>query len=182
MPMLYHLIFCLALLTNHVFGEELSASTLPLKFYLPENYEMTVKGEENEAFFLAPKGFDLEKAANSKDHFQPAILGINFKYSTSFSEEIPQVVEGIKQQFPNGFDAKFSKWGKYSLVAMKVFIGKDVGYVAYVGLDDEEQNGLMLSFLFSSEKELGEGRAPNQQDLQFWEDFITKTEPLTLPS
>lgn len=182
MRMLYHLIFCLALLTSHVFGEELTSSTLPLKFYLPENYEMTVKGEENEAFFLAPKGFDIEKAANSKDHFQPAILGINFQYSTSFSEEIPQVIEGIKQQFPQGFEAKSTKWGDYSIVTMKVFIGLDVGYVAYVGLNDAEENGIMLSFLFSSEKEFGEGRAPNQQDLQFWEDFITKTEPLALAS
>ncbi|KAF3362884.1 Uncharacterized protein PHSC3_000418 [Chlamydiales bacterium STE3] len=177
--MLYYLLMiCLTFSANYVFGEEKTQDfVLPVKFYVPENYAVVLKDNEGE-FLIAPKELDLEANKNFFNFSQPLISGVKLQFRKSFKEDIQEILSQTKKHFPNGFATKSFQWGKYPLVAIKMYIGMDIVYLAYVGFEDEDKNGLALNLRYFLEKDFGNGNKPSKEDLTFWESFLKKTQPI----
>lgn len=176
--MLYFFTVCLSLLFSQVAADD-QIQNLPWTFYLPESYAVIAKENGGkEAIFLAPKDLDLQNLERYSESSIPAlIMGIKMQFPNSFASDMGQMVSEIKKQFPNDFEAQFSKWGSYPIVSMKVGIGMDVGYLAYVSFEDLDKNGMMFTFAYPKKKEFGNGNTPSKKDLELWEDFLTKTKP-----
>ena len=173
--MRYYLIICLTFILTQGSATE----NLPWTFCIPESYAMIEKENNgNEAVILAPKDLNLDELEETSEISRPLIFGIKMQFPESFTKVMEQMIVETRKQFPKGFDAKFSKWGNYPIVAIKLCIGKDDCYLAYVSLEDKDKNGLVFTFAYPRKKEFGNGNKPNKNDLKFWNDFLAKTQPL----
>ena len=88
------------------------------------------------------------------------------------------MVSQMQQQFPNNFEADFSRWGSYPFVAIKMTIGMDNVYFAQVSLNDPAGTALIFRLVYPSAKDFGNGNKPRKEDLIFWQNFLNKTIPL----
>lgn len=149
---------------------------LPWMFYLPEDYVTTYK--ENDSFaavVLSHKELDLSEIDSNTQILHPFILGI--KIAAPFTSITEFMAENIKAQYPKKFQSRNFTWSDNPGVAFKFCTEKDDCYIAYVSVGHSEDDVVM--FVLGYPQKSGKTNKPSSQDLDFWCDFLTRTEAIS---
>lgn len=121
----------------------------------------------------------LEKFFKNPDSLDVPLLRVKLSGNVaqtgadSFSDE--DSFMKIKEMNPSAFSMVKTKWGSYPVRAIQTEIEGHKLAMAWVGLNDPESGWVLMFNLVYPNKE---GR-PNKEDLKLWDDFISKTEPLS---
>lgn len=86
-----------------------------------------------------------------------------------------QFIDVLKKEYPKEFASMETKWGKYPAFIIKAKMDGEINFTAWVGLNDREGGWTLL---FNLVYPKGNGR-PNELDCKLWENFFTKTTPLS---
>lgn len=151
------------------------ASSFDIVPFLPENYifESSVDDPEFYEGFWAPKD-TLKMMTEGK---MPAYSFIQLMTVTDIhsQKDMDEYIAQVKQQFPRKFSIKKYQWGTHEVTAVSQYIGQDIIYMAFVGLNDPDKTFLMLRLVYPEKVEFGNGNEPSKKDLEFWNRFLTKT-------
>jgi hypothetical protein len=154
------------------------AAPFQADFYLPEDYVIIAEDEMGpDDFFLVPndiKKLSLEVLESLK---RPLIHVTRINGVKSFKDEMKEIIAGIKQTYPGKIEVTYSSWGSNPLVSIKMKVGQDLVYLAYLGLNDRAENVLLFHLVYPSKKLFGNGNSPSKSDLEFWNNFLSKTKP-----
>ncbi|CCB86714.1 putative uncharacterized protein [Parachlamydia acanthamoebae UV-7] len=145
--------------------------------YLPKNYvSIRSEGMPSDEYILGPNDLGKNFVENPRLLTKPVIHVAKEDGIKSFSVDMKQMIAQMKKEFPKGFEAAFSQWGNYPLVAIKMIVGKDVVHMAYVGLNDRAGNVLVFHLIYPTKKDFG--NSPSKEDLALWVNFLNGTKPL----
>lgn len=89
---------------------------------------------------------------------------------SAFSDD--QTLKMMQQQNPKNFSFTSTQWGDYPVRVVKTEMQGQALNIAWVGLNDPE-SGWTLMFNLVHAKNI-----PSKEDLEFWDNFISKTQPL----
>lgn len=145
--------------------------------YLPDNYILIQNDSLNE-YFWGPKELDRTFSENPTLIQKPIIHVTTESGFKSFDKDMKEVLYGMETQYPIGFNADFSHWGGYPLVAIKMQVGLDAVYMAYVSLGDKEGTVLIFHLMYPNKNPFGNNN-PSRDDLRFWRNFLELTRRLS---
>lgn len=144
--------------------------------YLPNNY-ILIQSQSTNEYFWGPIGLGRTFMENPNLITAPVIHVITQSGFKSFNQDMKEVLFEMQKEFPTGFQANFSQWGGYPLVSIKMKVGFDAVYMAYVSLGDKEGNILIFHLMYPNKIEYGNNK-PSRDDLRLWENFLELTKPL----
>jgi hypothetical protein len=145
-------------------------------FYLPDDYAV-IKLDKDPAheYYLGPKDLKDVSAESLRNLNRPLIHVLRANGVKSFQEYIDGIVPETRGRLQRTFELTYPQWGRFQLVSVKMTVGADEVYVAYLPLNDSQGNILLFKLVFPSTLPIGQGNRPSRAELEFWNNFLTKT-------
>lgn len=149
---------------------------LNIEPYIPDNFELVQPIPElaSMQYIWIAKGEFEKNLENPELQKAPFIQVLKQNCSGKGNFE-KRVVDNLKGTFPKGFKSSKLNWGPYEVISVHYNATGDSEYIAYADLKTRQGDCLVFMLMYPKAKLQGNGNVPSPNDLEFWNDFLTKT-------